>query len=314
MSTLLDILIPTYNRAVYLEKNIQLLLSFIEQLNIKDKVKIIVSNNASTDNTAKILKNFNNDNLIVYTQKINLGLEKNAVYCLSKSNAKFCMFLGDDDYIDILYLKEVIQYIKNYTDITCVIPSITSIDINGNHIKGSIGRDLNNPTKIYKKGLETAQKLFQKGHQLSGVTFLREETLETYLNSGYRNIYLFMYFVGFNCLRGDTVHLTQYPVKVTQPLQENKDWGYGDDGLIPERLKNCHAIFKGNKREILKAEKFIIMMDRGFGYRYLNKGIKCFLKYIFLILKTKNCSLQAKIYFLSIASVIFIKYYLINNK
>ena len=48
---LLDILIPTYNRVEPLKKNLILLIDYINRLECKDNVCIIVSDNCSSDST-----------------------------------------------------------------------------------------------------------------------------------------------------------------------------------------------------------------------------------------------------------------------
>ena len=310
MGFLLEILIPTYNRGAYLEKNINLLLSMIEQLNIKDKVQIIVSNNASTDNTVNILQNFHN-NLIVYTQDINIGLEENAVFVLRKSSSKFSMFLGDDDFISKEYLEGVIKYIEN--DYYCIIPAIQAIDVTGIEMgEGKIGRDLGVKTSFNDKGYDGALKLFEKGHQLSGVTFLRDGTLESYIKADLRNIHPFMYFVGFNCLRGKSIHFTLYPILVTLPPQNKKDWGYGDDGLLIARLMSTFAVFRKNNIYLNKAQKHILYIDRGYGYKFLISNSGNFFNFLSMITRSKYCTVQNKFYFLYLEFGFIIKKLLKN--
>ena len=55
---ILSILIPTYNRSKYLEKNINLLSEFITQAKLDSKVEVVISNNCSPDNTDDIIENF----------------------------------------------------------------------------------------------------------------------------------------------------------------------------------------------------------------------------------------------------------------
>jgi glycosyltransferase involved in cell wall biosynthesis len=307
---LLDILIPTYNRVRFLEKNLVLLTSYIRNLGIESDVRILVSNNYSPDETNNLMSRFTKDNVDVnvlyYSQDENIGLEKNAIFCLRESTAKFSMFLGDDDFLDIEYLKSVCRILKEETDVACIIPAIQAIDINGYEVKDG-GRDLATSTTRYPSGSDSATKCFQKGHQLSGVVFRRESTLEAYISSDLRNIYPFMFFVGYNCMRGDCIHLTDFPVKVTQPPQENKDWSYGNDGLILERLKNCRALFDDKKIDLYRSEIKILYIDRGHGYRFLSFGLKKFLKFVSSILTSPIPSFPAKCYFFSSQAIIFIK-------
>jgi len=39
-------------------------------------------------------------------------------------------------------------------------------------------------------------------------------------------------------LNGNGYHLTDYPVKITQPRQDKKDWGYKDGSLVSEIFDN----------------------------------------------------------------------------
>ncbi len=87
----LAICIPTYNRAEYLEK---LLIALTAQLT--DEVEIVVSDNASTDNTSEVVARYP----VTYIRnKENLGPDRNALVAIEKSRAQYCWILGDDDLI-----------------------------------------------------------------------------------------------------------------------------------------------------------------------------------------------------------------------
>jgi glycosyltransferase involved in cell wall biosynthesis len=304
VGNLLDILIPTFNRADYLRKNLEMLGKYIVSLEEENNVYIIVSNNASTDHTSKVVEEFRNNfgqiHLKYFEQEVNLGLEKNAVSVFSKSTAKYSMFLGDDDYIDKKYLEKILYHMRNDDEISCFIPSFQSIDLNGNDNHGR-GRDLNKPTKRYKRGEISAALNMYKGHQLSGVTVLRDKTLNEYLTAQCRNIYPFMFFVGFNCKRGDCLHITDFPVRVTNPPQSHKDWNYGKDGLNIERYKNSYGLFRNSVFARFLAEyKLIKINNRGFFFRYLQQGLAPASFYVFRNLRTPYLSLLGKIYFVSL--------------
>ena len=80
----IDILIPTFNREKDLNKNLKILTDIIISNNLSDSINIIVSDNNSEDKTEDILKHYSNTfNWIFYfKQEENIGLEKNAVFCL----------------------------------------------------------------------------------------------------------------------------------------------------------------------------------------------------------------------------------------
>jgi len=246
---LLSILIPTYNRKRLLLQNLRLLEMHVDKLCGQKKIEIIISDNDSSDGTTEAVMAFKDgtENLQIsfYKQDKNIGLERNAIFCLSKSSAKYVMYLGDDDFLAKQYLLEVYRLASSLSDIACIVPSIVPIDSDGKRLEG--GRDINIPTRKYRSGFAAARKLMWRGHQLSGVTFLRERTLGAYERGRQPNLYPFMFFVGFNCLRGESVHLTDFPVKVT--VGARKDWNYGKDGLLLDIFKNTSMLFKNPIRQ-----------------------------------------------------------------
>ncbi len=108
----LDILIPTYNRSKFLIKNLEQLSIIISRFP-SENIGIIISDNASTDETGKAVEEFIQNNPSVkiryHRQKENIGFTRNFISVLSLSKANYILTLGDDDYIDERYLKEAIE-------------------------------------------------------------------------------------------------------------------------------------------------------------------------------------------------------------
>ena len=275
---MVSILLPTYNRGVFLEKNINLLISFIDEAKFHDIIEIIISNNNSTDNTNIILKNLSKKNprikLSYFNQKENIGLEKNALFVLKEASAKFVMYLGDDDFIDLGYLKSVVKHLENNDSTNCIIPSFTTIDLNGNRIKGE--RDLNKPNILYDAGFDNCLENSWRGHQLSGLVFKRDGLYKSYMQNEINNIYLFIYFTSISCLTGKTFHLTTNPVAITSPGQENKDWNYGEDGLVNEIFDNYNKLPLNEFQKTLLQLKIIRTQPTRI-WSYKNKGFKTFI-------------------------------------
>lgn len=99
MSKLLTIAIPTYNRQNYLD----LCLSQIaKQFNgCEQLVELIVSDNASNDATAEVVKKYNSALLpIVYIKNsVNIGAENNVLQVYQMAESKYVLILADDDLI-----------------------------------------------------------------------------------------------------------------------------------------------------------------------------------------------------------------------
>lgn len=238
---MLSILIPTYNRSNFLNKNLEQLYEVIKRGNWEESIQLVISNNFSTDNTFEIIDKFKRQDssisILSFNQERNIGLENNSLFVLQNASMPFVMFLGDDDYLSYSYLENVLDVIKN-EDVNCIIPSYVPVFPNGEKIPNSKGRDVDAINKRFNKGFLNCLENSWRGHQLSGLVFKRKGLYESYKNQNVSNIYPFIYFTALSCLNGMTFLLVDYPILVTQPGQQNKDWGYGNIGLLDEIFDN----------------------------------------------------------------------------
>jgi len=295
---LLAILIPTYNREFDLKNNLVALINIIEGQQLENKVKIIISDNCSADETQKLIQTVKSQtkvNIEAYLQNVNIGLQQNALFVLEKADTDYVMYLGDDDYISKEYLVNLINKLEANPAITCIIPSFKGIYPTG-EVAPYAQRDLRTKSRLYEKGYKSAIENSWRGHQLSGIVLKREGTLKSYLNQRVNNIYPFIYFVALNCLRGKVWHFTEYPILVTQPGQEKKDWGYGDDGLLSEILDNYKKIqVPLVVRARLEAKMFRVQEWR---YQmYLYKSLKSYLIAVIKIEFGSNISMLGRLIF-----------------
>jgi glycosyltransferase involved in cell wall biosynthesis len=132
MSTsLLSILIPTYNRAHCLSLLLETLT--LELQEVSDKVTIIIGNNASTDETSIIIDAFSTK---FPTSKIlhhscNLGPDENFCQCIDQVTSRFFWIIGDDDLPKVGLIRQIVNLLeqKNY-DLLYLnsewLPNITS--------------------------------------------------------------------------------------------------------------------------------------------------------------------------------------------
>ena len=87
--------IPTYNRRDKLKKAIDSILS-----QDYDNIEIIVSDNASTDGTEELMRQYEPDSRIIYIRnKENLGPVANGKQVHLKATGEYCMILCDDDIV-----------------------------------------------------------------------------------------------------------------------------------------------------------------------------------------------------------------------
>lgn len=302
----LDILIPTYNRSIDLVYNLSIIEDIVVKGEWNDRVSIIVSNNCSTDTTDSDVRKFINKsslNIIYYVQKSNIGLENNALFCLEKADADYVMYLGDDDYLNFEYFKKVMNGIDEIDNLGCILPSRIGITPS-KELLSPMNRGIDYKSKLYEPGVKSSIENAHRGHQLSGVVLLRNGLYEAYRDKGVSNIYPFIFMVAYTALKGRLLHITEYPLKITQPGQDKKDWGYKDDGLISEIFDNYKKLGVTAMQRAQYEIKMIMMQP--FRYNmYIKQGPIAAIRAVWLIIFGINTSSIGSIYI----SLYFVYYY-----
>jgi len=95
---LLTIAIPTYNRSECLAQLLEIL---APQLAGESRVELVISDNASTDDTPTVVASFREKGLkLIYNRnEMNLGLDANFLKCFREARGKYVWIFGDDDII-----------------------------------------------------------------------------------------------------------------------------------------------------------------------------------------------------------------------
>ncbi len=122
-----SVLIPVYNGADFIDQALQ---SIAEQT-LKD-VQVIVSNNASTDGTAEILKDWQDRlNLKVITQPRTLPMQSHFNAVLDAVETEFYMLLCHDDYLsDPNALELAVTALDEYPDAGAVYCDLLYVNAN----------------------------------------------------------------------------------------------------------------------------------------------------------------------------------------
>jgi len=293
----LGICVPTYNKVKYLKKNIDMLCSIIKELGLEKNLLIYVSDNCSNDETEKYMQHVIQNSIEVdikyHRNEKNIGAIGNFIYAIEHTEAEYIMLLGDDDFISKEYLKKVYESVNN--DIACIVPSYINIDTNGKF--NGRQRDVGCPSRIYEKGFLNCLENSWRGHQMSGLVFDRKLICTEMKRIKSRNPYLTIYWVGYMCMKGKTFHLTDYPVMVTRPPQKDKDWGYGEAGLIPEVFSNYKLMDELSAFQRFRLEMNFLIKQYWRYAMYIKKGPRQFLKCIAQIVSSENTSVLTKIIF-----------------
>lgn len=129
---LVSVLIPTYNRK-------KLLIRAIESVRSQDyeNIEIYVSDNASTDGTFEIMKEYMKiDNRIIYNKRDkNMGPLYNGSEAYSHLNGKYAILLCDDDYfISKTFFSNAIKVMEENDNIVIVRGIVKCLNENTNNI------------------------------------------------------------------------------------------------------------------------------------------------------------------------------------
>ncbi|MCR4417188.1 MAG: glycosyltransferase family 2 protein [Ignavibacteria bacterium] len=119
---LLTIAIPTYNRAKILKIALEKLLPQI--LPYSDKIEIVISNNASKDETEKIIDwaktNYPELDFVIFSHRENTGYFGNFWKCRELSNGKYLWILSDNDHINEGTLDLIVSTLLKHNDIAAI--------------------------------------------------------------------------------------------------------------------------------------------------------------------------------------------------
>lgn len=95
----LTILIPTYNRGLKLQRLLHLIDSEIIASGVKERISVLVSDNASPDETQSIGSSFsaNNFSYKYFRQPKNLGFDGNVRFLYNQATTEYVWYFADDD-------------------------------------------------------------------------------------------------------------------------------------------------------------------------------------------------------------------------
>ena len=279
----LEILIPTFNRAPDLEKNLNLLSSQVIDAQLNESIVISVSDNFSTDKTQQVIQSFQKQypsiTLNNNRNTSNIGLEPNVLRLLKNSRAPYLLWLGDDDYLADGYLKFVIEKIKDEKT-GIILTGLASLKADGTK---ELQRDQSTPIIEFDSGFESMLKYSHLAHQMSGLVVKREALYERYLkNEKWRNPYLFI-FMAADCLnRYNGIYAPKFATEISD--FNPKDWGYNKVGLLDEVFKSYYPFLEELGED--KVKQLLIRFSVLHSYRYnidKRKPIRLFYQYRSLI-------------------------------
>ncbi|WP_084677720.1 glycosyltransferase family 2 protein [Thermodesulfatator atlanticus] len=206
-NTLLSICIPTYNRGNFLNETIESVVLQITD-DIKDKVELCISDNASTDNTDEIIEKWKKKSpihIVYHKNEENLGPDRNYLKVIEIANGKYCWLLGSDDKLKEGSIERILNELKEECDI--YLCNRIDCDFNMRPVRVSyfLDRKVNDKVfdflnkedfKFYLKNARLLESFFT---YLSSVIFLKDKWDKVLLDSrfigtGYPHVFKLMSF------------------------------------------------------------------------------------------------------------------------
>lgn len=126
MKPLVSICIPAYNAELFIEETLDSALS-----QTYPNIEIIVSDDASTDNTVAIVRKYQKSGVVLVENPKNQGMSANFNRVIRHSSGKYVLKLDADDLIDPNYVVEQIQVLESDPEITFAHCACRLIDVNG---------------------------------------------------------------------------------------------------------------------------------------------------------------------------------------
>lgn len=171
----LSIIIPVYNTAAYVEKCLK---SCLNQDLSKDKYEIIVVDDGSTDNSAGIIKDFqNNHSNIVFIQKENGGVSSARNKGIEVAKGKYVTFVDSDDVVKENSLNEIFTSLDTYNSDLTIMNSFIPKKDDVNEYRYPFPKEL--VGKCYS-GIELFRNMYSRG-SVCGVFFKIDFILENKL-------------------------------------------------------------------------------------------------------------------------------------
>lgn len=126
--------IPTHNGSMYIKETINSILSQLDGID-QNQLEILISDNASTDNTEEIINEYMMQCLNIfsyYKNDVNVGYDRNVDLIFKRAKGKYVKLLGDDDTLIENSLNKILRIISTCPELAVILHSITFIDTNNN--------------------------------------------------------------------------------------------------------------------------------------------------------------------------------------
>jgi glycosyltransferase involved in cell wall biosynthesis len=124
---LVSVCIPTYNSEKTIARTVQ---SIINQT--YSSLEIIICDNASVDNTLKIIREFEDGRINIYSNEVNIGAENNWSRCIEIAQGNYIAIYHSDDLYTPEIVEEQMRTLEGNPQVGAVFTDANRVDERGN--------------------------------------------------------------------------------------------------------------------------------------------------------------------------------------
>lgn len=109
---LLTLAVPTFNRSRYLATFLE---AIAPQLAAETRVELLISDNASPDDTGELVRNYQARGVAIryIRNDANVGADRNILQCFEEASGKYVWICGDDDVVEPDGLRRVLAHLAS---------------------------------------------------------------------------------------------------------------------------------------------------------------------------------------------------------
>jgi len=254
---LLSICIPTYNRAGYLEKALE---SIVTQNSFNNtKIEVLVSDNASEDNTQDIAYKFQTKypNIIYTRNPTNVGAERNIFKLLSSAKGDYIFLLTDDDILLPFALSKLMTIIVTKPECSVFLSSYEVFLEKRKRL--DTRHTFKQSQYIYKNEIKKIVRFFNASSVASRICIKKEfldlEGFKRHIDS----MYPCMYLVGYAALNGLAFYIAE---PLVRHIGENQIfWSYKTDYMLGYKIELIKDLGQFDKRFYPAALSYFLNND-----------------------------------------------------
>jgi glycosyltransferase involved in cell wall biosynthesis len=195
--TRVSVCIATFNGAKYIESQLD---SILNQIGFEDE--IIITDDNSTDETRKIIENYNDNRIKFFKNEIRLGHVQNFSRAISLASGEFIALSDQDDIWVESRLEKMLGILKNTNQFSLVIGDFREVNDQGEYV-GTLAK-LGKPMP---KMWQQLFKIFAGKAKYFGCTFVFRSGLKKYILPIPLSIEAHDIWISMNaCIHGNVFH------------------------------------------------------------------------------------------------------------